>query len=242
MGLSLEESRLSGSWLYKLGSGAITIQKWWDVFVSCRPKKIWFSWPGFSLICPAHFVGKPASSETHVVFSFGAWIWKCISIMNIVCVQVVLNFDYFITATDLQRESWSRRALNKGCQGIPIYSIPVGPSKKKWQNHKSRPRFSVSGFPLDQKTHRFGYSSSGPKLIKTPALQLILWEGWRSGQLAPPFRACSTDYIHLHDHADLQQIIAMPESLPHHFSVGDWFDFDGGGWSRFGLAGLCSLR
>ena len=36
------------------------------------------------------------------------------------------RFDYFITATDLQKEVLEQTLAKQGCQGIPIYSIPVG--------------------------------------------------------------------------------------------------------------------
>ena len=67
---------------------------------------------------------EPASSKLAMVFhsehefSKPSQLWILCNVF-----KYAKRFDYFITATDLQKKSWSRRLLNKDAKGIQsIYS------------------------------------------------------------------------------------------------------------------------
>ena len=120
------------------------------------------------------------------------------------------RFDYFITATDLQKEVLEQTLAEKGCQGIPIYSIPVGHLEELTESQGDRPPFSVlTASRLDpRKRIDLAIRVVAQAHEKLPALQFDIYgKGGEADNLRHLIQELAAqDYIHLRGHADLQQI------------------------------------
>ena len=120
------------------------------------------------------------------------------------------RFDYFITATDLQKEVLEQTLAKQGCQGIPIYSIPVGHLEELTESQGDRPPFSVlTASRLDpRKRIDLAIRVVAQAHERLPALQFDIYgKGGEADNLRHLIQELAAqDYIHLRGHADLQQI------------------------------------
>ena len=178
------------------------------------------------------FVEKVSPSKLAMVFHSEHGIWKmAISIMNINMCSSMPNAS--ITLNTLSDGSSKKKFLEQtlakqGCQGIPIYSIPVG-HLEELMNHKETDLPSVLTAPFDpRKRIDLAIRVVAQAHEQLQPFSLIFMERVEScDNLCHLIQELGKrqDYIHLRGHADLQQIYPATK-LHHHFSVGDlWFDF-----------------
>ncbi|MFR6445149.1 MAG: glycosyl transferase family 1, partial [Streptococcus sp.] len=146
--IAFEESRLGGSWLYKLGPEILTNHtevmrrflsqlslKEEDLILLDRASRMDFARPLLEKAAPSKlamvFHSEHEFENGHLNYEY-YYVFK-----------YAKRFDYFITATDLQKEVLEQTLAEKGCQGIPIYSIPVGHLEELTESQGDRPPFSV---------------------------------------------------------------------------------------------------
>lgn len=146
--IAFEESRLGGSWLYKLGSEILTNHtevmrrflsqlslKQEDLILLDRASRMDFARPLLEKAAPSKlamvFHSEHEFENGHLNYEY-YYVFK-----------YAKRFDYFITATDLQKEVLEQTLAKQGCQGIPIYSIPVGHLEELTESLGDRPPFSV---------------------------------------------------------------------------------------------------
>lgn len=213
--IAFEELRLGGSWLYKLGPEILTNHtevmrrfllqlslKEEDLMLIDRASRMDFARPllekdhPFKLAMVFHseheFENGQLNYEYYYVFKYAK------------------RFDYFITATDLQKEVLEQTLAKQGCQGIPIYSIPVGHLEELTESQGDRPPFSVlTASRLDpRKRIDLAIRVVAQAHEQLPTLQFDIYgKGGEADNLRHLIQELAAqDYIHLRGHADLQQI------------------------------------
>ena len=233
--IAFEELRLGESWLYKLGPEVLTNHtevmrrfllqlslKEEDLILLDRASRMDFARPLLEKDAPSKlamvFHSEHEFENGHLNYEY-YYVFK-----------YAKRFDYFITATDLQKEVLEQTLAKQGCKGIPIYSIPVGHLETLTEPQGYRQPYSViTASRLDpRKRIDLVIRVVAQAKKRLPALQFDIYgKGGEADRLQHLIQELAAqDYIHLRGHAD-------------HFSVGDlWFDFDGGGWSRVSLARL----
>ena len=129
--IAFEELRLGESWLYKLGPEVLTNHtevmrrfllqlslKEEDLILLDRASRMDFARPLLEKDAPSKlamvFHSEHEFENGHLNYEY-YYVFK-----------YAKRFDYFITATDLQKEVLEQTLAKQGCKGIPIYSIPVG--------------------------------------------------------------------------------------------------------------------
>lgn len=213
--IAFEELRLGGSWLYKLGPEILTNHtevmrrfllqlslKEEDLMLIDRASRMDFARPllekdhPFKLVMVFHseheFENGQLNYEYYYVFKYAK------------------RFDYFITATDLQKEVLEQTLAKQGCQGIPIYSIPVGHLEKLTESQGDRPSFSVlTASRLDpRKRIDLAIRVVAQAHEQLPTLQFDIYgKGGEADNLRHLIQELEAqDYIHLRGHANLEQI------------------------------------
>ena len=213
--IAFEELRLGGSWLYKLGPEIVTNHtevmrrfllqlslKEEDLMLIDRASRMDFARPllekdhPFKLAMVFHseheFENGQLNYEYYYVFKYAK------------------RFDYFITATDLQKEVLEQTLAKQGCQGIPIYSIPVGHLEELTESQGDRPPFSVlTASRLDpRKRIDLAIRVVAQAHEQLPTLQFDIYgKGGEADNLRHLIQELAAqDFIHLRGHADLQQI------------------------------------
>ncbi len=196
-------------------------------------KKIWILLDRASRVDFVPLLEKAAPSKLAMVF-IQTWIWKiAISIIDIVMCSSMPPFDYFITATDLQKEVLGRHLLDKDTK-IPIYNVNGHFGNIDGTTRGQPPRFDVLTARLDPENASIGHSVVAQAHEQLPAFSLIFM-GRVDLRQHTWFRLCSTRlYSPALGHADLKQICPRYQA---YLTTSQWetfsFDFSGGGWSRF---------
>ena len=213
--IAFEELRFGGRWLYKLGSEILTNHtevmrrflsplslKEEDLILLDRASRMDFARPLLENVAPSKlamvFHSEHEFENGHLNYEY-YYVFK-----------YAKRFDYFITATDLQKEVLEQTLAEQGCQGIPIYSIPVGHLEELTESLGDRPPFSVlTASRLDpRKRIDLAIRVVAQAHEQLPALQFDIYgKGGEADNLCHLIQELAAqDYIHLRGHADLQQI------------------------------------
>ena len=213
--IAFEELRLGESWLYKLGPEVLTNHtevmrrfllqlslKEEDLILLDRASRMDFARPLLEKDAPSKlamvFHSEHEFENGHLNYEY-YYVFK-----------YAKRFDYFITATDLQKEVLEQTLAKQGCQGIPIYSIPVGHLEELTESQGDRPPFSViTASRLDpRKRIDLAIRVVAQAQKRIPALQLDIYgKGGEADNLRHLIQELEAqDFIHLRGHADLKQI------------------------------------
>ena len=213
--IAFEELRLGESWLYKLGPEVLTNHtevmrrfllqlslKEEDLILLDRASRMDFARPLLEKDAPSKlamvFHSEHEFENGHLNYEY-YYVFK-----------YAKRFDYFITATDLQKEVLEQTLAKQGCQGIPIYSIPVGHLEELTESQGDRPPFSViTASRLDpRKRIDLAIRVVAQAQKRLPALQLDIYgKGGEADNLRHLIQELEAqDFIHLRGHADLKRI------------------------------------
>ena len=213
--IAFEELRLGESWLYKLGPEVLTNHtevmrrfllqlslKEEDLILLDRASRMDFARPLLEKDVPSKlamvFHSEHEFENVHLNYEY-YYVFK-----------YAKRFDYFITATDLQKEVLEQTLVKQGCQGIPIYSIPVGHLETLTEPQGDRQPYSViTASRLDpRKRIDLVIRVVAQAKKRLPALQFDIYgKGGEADRLQHLIQELAAqDYIHLRGHADLQQI------------------------------------
>ena len=213
--IAFEELRLGESWLYKLGPEVLTNHtevmrrfllqlslKEEDLILLDRASRMDFARPLLEKVVPSKlamvFHSEHEFENGHLNYEY-YYVFK-----------YAKRFDYFITATDLQKEVLEQTLAKQGCQGIPIYSIPVGHLETLTEPQGDRQPYSViTASRLDpRKRIDLVIRVVAQAKKRLPALQFDIYgKGGEADRLQHLIQELAAqDYIHLRGHADLQQI------------------------------------
>lgn len=213
--VAFEELKLGGSWLYKLGPEILTNHtevmrrflskfslKEGDLILLDRASRMDFARPLLEKGNPSKlamvFHSEHEFENGHLNYEY-YYVFK-----------YAKRFDYFITATDLQKEVLEQTLAKQECQGIPIYSIPVGHLEELTESQGDRPPFSViTASRLDpRKRIDLAIRVVAQAQKRLPALQFDIYgKGGEADNLRHLIQELEAqDYIHLRGHADLKQI------------------------------------
>lgn len=231
--IAFEELKLGGSWLYKLGPEIVTNHtevmrrfllqlslKEEDLILLDRASRMYFARPLLEKDHPSKlamvFHSEHEFENGHLNYEY-YYVFK-----------YAKRFDYFITATDLQKEVLEQTLAKQGCQGIPIYSIPVGHLEELTESQGDRPPFSViTASRLDpRKRIDLAVRVVAQAHKHLPTLQFDIYgKGGEEDNLRHLIQELEAqDYIHLRGHADLKQI------YPHYQAY-----LTASQWETFGL-------
>ena len=213
--IAFEELRLGESWLYKLGPEVLTNHtevmrrfllqlslKEEDLILLDRASRMDFARPLLEKVVPSKlamvFHSEHEFENGHLNYEY-YYVFK-----------YAKRFDYFITATDLQKEVLEQTLAKQGCKGIPIYSIPVGHLETLTEPQGDRQPYSViTASRLDpRKRIDLVIRVVAQAKKRLPALQFDIYgKGGEADRLQHLIQELAAqDYIHLRGHADLQQI------------------------------------
>ena len=213
--IAFEELRLGESWLYKLGPEVLTNHtevmrrfllqlslKKEDLILLDRASRMDFARPLLEKDAPSKlamvFHSEHEFENGHLNYEY-YYVFK-----------YAKRFDYFITATDLQKEVLEQTLAKQGCKGIPIYSIPVGHLETLTEPQGDRQPYSViTASRLDpRKRIDLVIRVVAQAKKRLPALQFDIYgKGGEADRLQHLIQELAAqDYIHLRGHADLQQI------------------------------------
>ena len=213
--IAFEELRLGESWLYKLGPEVLTNHtevmrrfllqlslKEEDLILLDRASRMDFARPLLEKDAPSKlamvFHSEHEFENGHLNYEY-YYVFK-----------YAKRFDYFITATDLQKEVLEQTLVKQGCKGIPIYSIPVGHLETLTEPQGDRQPYSViTASRLDpRKRIDLVIRVVAQAKKRLPALQFDIYgKGGEADRLQHLIQELAAqDYIHLRGHADLQQI------------------------------------
>ena len=213
--IAFEELRLGESWLYKLGPEVLTNHtevmrrfllqlslKEEDLILLDRASRMDFARPLLEKDAPSKlamvFHSEHEFESGHLNYEY-YYVFK-----------YAKRFDYFITATDLQKEVLEQTLAKQGCKGIPIYSIPVGHLETLTEPQGDRQPYSViTASRLDpRKRIDLVIRVVAQAKKRLPALQFDIYgKGGEADRLQHLIQELAAqDYIHLRGHADLQQI------------------------------------
>ena len=213
--IAFEELRLGESWLYKLGPEVLTNHtevmrrfllqlslKEEDLILLDRVSRMDFARPLLEKDAPSKlamvFHSEHEFENGHLNYEY-YYVFK-----------YAKRFDYFITATDLQKEVLEQTLAKQGCKGIPIYSIPVGHLETLTEPQGDRQPYSViTASRLDpRKRIDLVIRVVAQAKKRLPALQFDIYgKGGEADRLQHLIQELAAqDYIHLRGHADLQQI------------------------------------
>lgn len=213
--IAFEELRLGESWLYKLGPEVLTNHtevmrrfllqlslKEEDLILLDRASRMDFARPLLEKDAPSKlamvFHSEHEFENGHLNYEY-YYVFK-----------YAKRFDYFITATDLQKEVLEQTLAKQGCKGIPIYSIPVGHLETLTEPQGDRQPYSViTASRLDpRKRIDLVIRVVAQAKKRLPALQFDIYgKGGEADRLQHLIQELAAqDYIHLRGHADLQQI------------------------------------
>ena len=213
--IAFEELRLGESWLYKLGPEVLTNHtevmrrfllqlslKEEDLILLDRASRMDFARPLLEKDVPSKlamvFHSEHEFENVHLNYEY-YYVFK-----------YAKRFDYFITATDLQKEVLEQTLVKQGCKGIPIYSIPVGHLETLTEPQGDRQPYSViTASRLDpRKRIDLVIRVVAQAKKRLPALQFDIYgKGGEADRLQHLIQELAAqDYIHLRGHADLQQI------------------------------------
>ena len=213
--IAFEELRLGESWLYKLGPEVLTNHtevmrrfllqlslKEEDLILLDRASRMDFARPLLEKDAPSKlamvFHSEHEFENGHLNYEY-YYVFK-----------YAKRFDYFITATDLQKEVLEQTLAKQGCKGIPIYSIPVGHLETLTEPQGDRQPYSViTASRLDpRKRIDLVIRVVAQAKKRLPALQFDIYgKGGEADRLRHLIQELAAqDYIHLRGHADLQQI------------------------------------
>ena len=213
--IAFEELRLGESWLYKLGPEVLTNHtevmrrfllqlslKEEDLILLDRASRMDFARPLLEKDAPSKlamvFHSEHEFENGHLNYEY-YYVFK-----------YAKRFDYFITATDLQKEVLEQTLAKQGSQGIPIYSIPVGHLEEMSESQGDRPPFSViTASRLDpRKRIDLAIRVVAQAQKRLPCLQLDIYgKGGEADNLRHLIQELEAqDSIHLRGHADLKQI------------------------------------
>ena len=213
--IAFEELRLGESWLYKLGPEVLTNHtevmrrfllqlslKEEDLILLDRASRMDFARPLLEKVAPSKlamvFHSEHEFENGHLNYEY-YYVFK-----------YAKRFDYFITATDLQKEVLEQTLAKQGCKGIPIYSIPVGHLETLTEPQGYRQPYSViTASRLDpRKRIDLVIRVVAQAKKRLPALQFDIYgKGGEADRLQHLIQELAAqDYIHLRGHADLKQI------------------------------------
>ena len=213
--IAFEELRLGESWLYKLGPEVLTNHtevmrrfllqlslKKEDLILLDRASRMDFARPLLEKDAPSKlamvFHSEHEFENGHLNYEY-YYVFK-----------YAKRFDYFITATDLQKEVLEQTLAKQGCKGIPIYSIPVGHLETLTEPQGDRQPYSViTASRLDpRKRIDLVIRVVAQAKKRLPALQFDIYgKGGEADRLQHLIQELAAqDYIHLRGHADLKQI------------------------------------
>lgn len=213
--IAFEELRLGESWLYKLGPEVLTNHtevmrrfllqlslKEEDLILLDRASRMDFARPLLEKVVPSKlamvFHSEHEFENGHLNYEY-YYVFK-----------YAKRFDYFITATDLQKEVLEQTLAKQGCKGIPIYSSPVGHLETLTEPQGDRQPYSViTASRLDpRKRIDLVIRVVAQAKKRLPALQFDIYgKGGEADRLQHLIQELAAqDYIHLRGHADLQQI------------------------------------
>ena len=213
--IAFEELRLGESWLYKLGPEVLTNHtevmrrfllqlslKEEDLILLDRASRMDFARPLLEKDAPSKlamvFHSEHEFENGHLNYEY-YYVFK-----------YAKRFDYFITATDLQKEVLEQTLAKQGCKGIPIYSIPVGHLETLTEPQGYRQPYSViTASRLDpRKRIDLVIRVVAQAKKRLPALQFDIYgKGGEADRLQHLIQELAAqDYIHLRGHADLKQI------------------------------------
>ena len=213
--IAFEELRLGESWLYKLGPEVLTNHtevmrrfllqlslKEEDLILLDRASRMDFARPLLEKDAPSKlamvFHSEHEFENGHLNYEY-YYVFK-----------YAKRFDYFITATDLQKEVLEQTLAKQGCKGIPIYSIPVGHLETLTEPQGDRQPYSViTASRLDpRKRIDLVIRVVAQAKKRLPALQFDIYgKGGEADRLQHLIQELAAqDYIHLRGHADLKQI------------------------------------
>ena len=213
--IAFEELRLGESWLYKLGPEVLTNHtevmrrfllqlslKEEDLILLDRASRMDFARPLLEKDAPSKiamvFHSEHEFENGHLNYEY-YYVFK-----------YAKRFDYFITATDLQKEVLEQTLVKQGCKGIPIYSIPVGHLETLTEPQGDRQPYSViTASRLDpRKRIDLVIRVVAQAKKRLPALQFDIYgKGGEADRLQHLIQELAAqDYIHLRGHADLKQI------------------------------------
>ena len=213
--IAFEELRLGESWLYKLGPEVLTNHtevmrrfllqlslKEEDLILLDRASRMDFARPLLEKDAPSKlamvFHSEHEFENGHLNYEY-YYVFK-----------YAKRFDYFITATDLQKEVLEQTLAKQGCKGIPIYSIPVGHLETLTEPQGYRQPYSViTASRLDpRKRIDLVIRVVTQAKKRLPALQFDIYgKGGEADRLQHLIQELAAqDYIHLRGHADLKQI------------------------------------
>ena len=213
--IAFEELRLGESWLYKLGPEVLTNHtevmrrflsqlslKEEDLILLDRASRMDFARPLLEKVVPSKlamvFHSEHEFENGHLNYEY-YYVFK-----------YAKRFDYFITATDLQKEVLEQTLAKQGCKGIPIYSIPVGHLETLTELQGYRQPYSViTASRLDpRKRIDLVIRVVAQAKKRLPALQFDIYgKGGEADRLQHLIQELAAqDYIHLRGHADLKQI------------------------------------
>ena len=213
--IAFEELRLGESWLYKLGPEVLTNHtevmrrfllqlslKEEDLILLDRASRMDFARPLLEKDAPSKlamvFHSEHEFENGHLNYDY-YYVFK-----------YAKRFDYFITATDLQKEVLEQTLAKQGCKGIPIYSIPVGHLETLTEPQGYRQPYSViTASRLDpRKRIDLVIRVVAQAKKRLPALQFDIYgKGGEADRLQHLIQELAAqDYIHLRGHADLKQI------------------------------------
>ena len=213
--IAFEELRLSGNWLYKLGPEILTSHtevmrrfllklslKEEDLVLLDRASRMDFARP---------FLEKDDLSKLAMVFhSEHEFENGHLNYEYYYVFKYAKRFDYFITATEAQKEVLEQTLAKQECENIPIYSIPVGHLEELTESPGDRRPFSVITASRFDPRKRIDLAirvvAQAHKHI--PALQFDIYgKGGEADNLRHLIQELEAqDYIHLRGHADLKQI------------------------------------
>ena len=213
--IAFEELKLGGSWLYKLGPEIVTNHtevmrrflsklslKEEDLILLDRASRMDFARPLLEKDHPAklamvfhsehEFENGQLNYEYYYAFKYAK------------------RFDYFITATEAQKEVLKQTLAKQEHHGIPIYSIPVGHLEGLKESQGDRSPYSVmTASRLDpRKRIDLAIRVVAQAHKHLPALQFDIYgKGGEADNLRHLIQELEAqDYIHLRGHADLKQI------------------------------------
>lgn len=213
--IAFEELRLGESWLYKLGPEVLTNHtevmrrfllqlslKEEDLILLDRASRMDFARPLLEKDAPSKlamvFHSEHEFENGHLNYEY-YYVFK-----------YAKRFDYFITATDLQKEVLEQTLAKQGCKGISIYSIPVGHLETLTEPQGYRQPYSViTASRLDpRKRIDLVIRVVAQAKKRLPALQFDIYgKGGEADRLQHLIQELAAqDYIHLRGHADLKQI------------------------------------
>ena len=213
--IAFEELRLGESWLYKLGPEVLTNHtevmrrfllqlslKEEDLILLDRASRMDFARPLLEKDAPSKlamvFHSEHEFENGHLNYEY-YYVFK-----------YAKRFDYFITATDLQKEVLEQTLAKQGCKGIPIYSIPVGHLETLTEPQGYRQPYSViTASRLDpRKRIDLVIRVVAQAKKRLPALQFDIYgKGGEADRLQHLIQELAAqDYIHLRGHADLKRI------------------------------------